>query len=359
VQISEPILFNGKSFSREGIHAYCTREIARKGQDLWKAAIYQFILDFLDERQPLVQKTSGTTGDPKSLPLCRDSMIRSAEMTLKYFNLRPGDTALLCLPVEYIAGKMMLVRALVGGLNLHTHEPAGNPLKRLDSEIDFAAMVPLQVHEALRQKESFRGIKKLIIGGGEINKELMESIQKLNSTLVYESFAMSETYSHFAIKQVNGPDAQKNFHVLHDVKISTDRRSCLCVEIPGITAGKIITNDIVDLISATEFKWLGRIDNVINSGGIKIIPEILENKIMDILEKPVLVIGIPDKKLGQKLVLVVEGTMHPGTFEDIIEKLAPSLHKHELPKEVRTVPEFPRNKAMKVDRLGVKMIINS
>lgn len=350
---------NGQSFSREEILAYCTQEIARKDQDLWKAAIYQFVLDFLDEGQPLVQKTSGTTGDPKSLPLSRDRMIRSAEMTLKYFNLRPGDTALLCLPVEYIAGKMMFVRALVGGLNLLTIEPAGNPLQFLDSKVDFAAMVPLQVYEALKQKESFRIIKKLIIGGGEIHNNLLGNIRKLTATEVYETFAMSETYSHFAVRRINGKAPSADFMTLKDVKIDVDERGCLLVDVPGITHGPLLTNDLVELTGEGRFRWLGRIDNVIKSGSVKIIPEVLEKRIIQILGTEVLVVGIPDKKLGQKVILVLEETKLPTKVESITDILASSLGKYELPKEVRVLPEFPRNNSMKIDRPGVMKIIRS
>ncbi len=385
-----PYLLNGTAYSREELTAFCETQLRAPGTPPWELALFRFIRDYFDETIPLVQKTSGTTGDPTTIPLQRPAMVRSAEMTLRRFNLLPGDRVLLCLPVEYIAGKMMVVRALVGGLHLVTAEPSGNPLGKLEEAvkkelkdpesveaeledlvsvkgdlkklgsveameaIDFAAMVPLQLHETLKDAGSrakLEKIGKLLIGGGEINPALREEVGKLRNVEVYESFAMSETYTHFAVHRINGEHPDPFFKVLEGVKIGKDSRGCLVVDVPGVTNRAVVSNDLVRMVGDQDFEWLGRIDNVIKSGGVKIVPEILEKKIAELTGKEVLVLGVPDKKLGRKLVIVVE--------EDISQDpLSKVLQKHELPKEIITIPSFARNNSMKIDRNAVVRIIS-
>ncbi|MEX2371493.1 MAG: AMP-binding protein, partial [Bacteroidales bacterium] len=185
-----PYWLNGTAYSREELISFCEAQLRAPGTLSWELAIFRFIRDYFDETIPLVQKTSGTTGDPKNIVLNRNSMIRSAQMTINHFHLLPGSGALLCLPVAYIAGKMMVVRALVGGLHLLTVEPSGSPLRKLEEtlegvlielgsldSVDFAAMVPLQLHETLKDdgaRAKLEKIGKLLIGGGEINPALRE-----------------------------------------------------------------------------------------------------------------------------------------------------------------------------------------
>ena len=468
-----PYLLNGAKYSREELIAFCEAKLHASGTPMWEQSLCRFIRDYFDETVPLVQKTSGTTGDPTIISLQRTAMVRSAGMTLRHFNLQPGDRALLCLPVEYIAGKMMVVRALVGGLHLVTVEPTGSPLGKLEEAAEteledpgsveaeleelesekgalkelesleapgsmntanFAAMVPLQLHETLKDAGSrtrLEKIGKLLIGGGEINTALREEIEKLRGVEVFESFAMSETYTHFAVRRINGEQPDPFFKVLEGVQIGTDRRGCLVVDVPGVTDRPVVSNDLVRLVGDQEFEWLGRIDNVIKSGGVKIVPEILEKRIGELTGREVLVLGVPDKKLGQKLVLVVEenedlrashsdkkpsaeklskpirpvlkysmsaqpndkqsadklsdpagqkGTQTADKLAEIARKkgsqskgkqsgkesvqsgfskaiLSRVLQKHELPKEIITIPSFPRNKSMKIDRNRVRKMI--
>ncbi|MEX0987255.1 MAG: AMP-binding protein [Bacteroidales bacterium] len=389
-----PYWLNGTAYSREELISFCEAQLRAPGTLSWELAIFRFIRDYFDETIPLVQKTSGTTGDPKNIVLNRNSMIRSAQMTINHFHLLPRSGALLCLPVAYIAGKMMVVRALVGGLHLVTVEPSGSPLRKLEEtvegelnelgsldSVDFAAMVPLQLHETLKDdgaRAKLEKIGKLLIGGGEINPALREEIGKLRSVEVYESFAMSETYTHFAVRRINGEQPDPFFKVLEGVQIGTDRRGCLVIDVPGVTDRAEVSNDLVRIVSDQEFEWLGRIDNVIKSGGVKIVPEILEKKIAELTGREVLVLGVPDKKLGQKLVLVVEEgkvqqsdrntgdlrsattVSQPTRLKQIFSKAALSkvLHDHEIPKEIVTVPAFPRNSSMKIDRKAVRKMMD-
>ncbi|MDA3822322.1 MAG: AMP-binding protein [Bacteroidales bacterium] len=357
MNINEPIIINNKSFTKAELIKFAFETLESEKLADWESDIYQFILAFFDDEVTLVQRTSGTTGDPKSVVLKREAMVHSAKMTLDYFKLKKGDNALLCLPVQYIAGKMMVIRALLGGLNLITVEPTSNPLKHNNEEIHFAAMVPLQVFQTMEDTDRFKKVHKLIIGGGEIMQDLLEDIRKLEDVEVYETFAMSETCSHFAVRRLNGKKPESKFSTLKGVEIAVDKRGCLLVDIKGITNGSVQSNDLIEITGKSKFKWLGRIDNVINCGGKKIIPEILEAKIRSIINHELLIIGIPDSKLGQRLVLAVEANPKSSPVSTWKKSLTQLLTKHEVPKEIHCIPKFPRNKSMKVERMAVKGLI--
>lgn len=357
METQEPFIINNTSYSGTALISFAQESIRTGKQEPWQTEIYQFIVDFFNLIAPLKQKTSGTTGDPKILDLDRESMIQSAKMTIRHFNLKRGDKVLLCLPMQYVAAKMMLVRALIGGLNLITVEPSGDPLKNCDTTVQFAAMVPLQLYESLKHPESLGKIEKLLIGGGEINPELLREVRKLTTLEVFESFAMSETYTHFALRRINGDRPESYFKVMKKVEISTDHRDCLVVHIPGVTKEQVMSNDLVSIKSKSEFEWLGRIDTIIKTGGVKIIPEILEKKIRDIVGHELLILGIPDEKLGQKLILVVETAADQSLIESWKKSISSILSKPEVPKEIICLVEFPRKSSMKVDRFGVREMI--
>lgn len=452
--LPEPYILNHQYYTQESLITFAREKITADHTPGWEQDLFRFIVDLFNDQVALTQQTSGTTGEPKTIPLERDAMIVSARRTLEYFGLQQGNSALLCLPVQYIAGKMMVVRALLGGLNLVTIEPSGNPLKswmpsaKTDSEnrhrpsdkkqsgnnrdesqeeatedinelenpradadmtgmgIDFAAMVPLQLYELLQLPGTFPEIRTLIIGGGEIGPALRKKIIRLEGARIYETFAMSETYSHFAVRRINGQEAESEFRVMPGVTIGTDDRGCLTVDAGEITSGKVITNDMVRIIDDGSFQWLGRLDNVIKTGGIKVIPETIEAVVKELTGREAVVIPRPDRRLGQKLVLVLEAgkttkedaadpddvtarahydfrrteepqlypgdsgstdvpvddkdnNLHvnhsPGQVEQLdpdqlITLLETRLATHEIPKEIMYLPAFPRNRSMKIDR---------
>jgi O-succinylbenzoic acid--CoA ligase len=284
-------------------------------------------------------------------------LILSASKTLNFFKLAPGSRVLHCLPMRFVAGKLMVVRALVGGLRLMLTEPSGRPVQDLREAMDFAAMVPLQVHESLAHGDPLGQIAMLLVGGGKLPYTSIKQLARLDRTAVYESFGMTETYTHFALKRINGAKPDRGFQVLEGVSISRDERNCLVVEVKGITSGPLSTNDLVEIDpSGTTFKWLGRYDYVINSGGIKIIPELLEQQIRMVINHNCLVLPEPDERLGSRLVLLVESpeeTPPPGWMES----LRAILPSYELPKRVLTCKQIPRNASMKMDRLAAKKMI--
>ncbi|MEN8227499.1 MAG: AMP-binding protein [Bacteroidota bacterium] len=355
----EKFHIDGISYSQTELIDFCQDAGEDTSKPVWKRDILSFIKLFLDPSEgDILQKTSGTTGDPREYLLHRESMIRSAQRTLDYFTLQPDDRALLCLPINYVAGKMMVVRALVGGLDLVTVEPSGRPLKDLDGSITFGAMVPLQVYESIQHGDDLSGIEKLIIGGGELSPSLIKKLGRMDSPEVYESFAMTETYTHFALKRINGTTPDDAFRLLDGIRIKQDKRGCLEVEIPGVTEGLVATNDLVEINSeGIGFKWLGRYDNVINSGGIKIIPEVLEQRIRDLLGHHCLVLSEGDAKLGDRLVLMVEyGDPNPPD-DAWFELLHHKLSKFEVPKRIVTVGLIPRNLSFKPDRKAARRLL--
>jgi o-succinylbenzoate synthase len=294
----------------------------------------------------LLQKTSGSTGEPKTIKLKESAMIASARKTLNFFNLKEGDTALLCLPAHYIAGKMMLVRAQVGGLNLLEIEPKGRP-DIPDQTIHFAAMVPMQVQNLIDSGYDFKNIKNLIIGGANVSYKLNQAIKKLPNA-VYATYGMTETYSHIALQRLNGSKPDSCFKLLDGYAISTNENGCLVINAPEFSDEPIVTTDLVEILSPKEFRWLGRADNVINSGVIKILPEEMEAKISEQLNTECLIVPVPDDKLGQQAILVLEKATHHKNID--LQVINLPFEKHKIPKAVYYIDAFPRNESMKIDR---------
>jgi O-succinylbenzoic acid--CoA ligase len=288
-------------------------------------------------------------------------MIRSAELTAQALNLKKGDTALLCIPVDFVAGKMMLVRAMVLDLKLVFVKPASNPLKQLENEIqiDFAAMTPMQVLESLKDRESsekLRNIKKLIIGGAPVSLQLEQELQQLPCE-IFETYGMTETLTHIALRKINGENRSEFFQVLTGIKIQTDERGCLVIHAPHLDQPLVITNDLADVGDDGSFRWLGRADNVINSGGIKIFPEQVERKLQHIItEQRFIITSLPDEKLGQKVVLVIEDSTSRN-FEYSSRLINQILDHYEKPREIFFLKKFPLTPAGKIKRNEIQAMI--
>ncbi|WP_340113006.1 AMP-binding protein [Maribellus mangrovi] len=347
------LTLNSRYYALPDLIQFCKDEIDAEKEPDWKLDVYRFIIDFLSDSEYILQQTSGTTGAPKSIELPKTAMLTSAKNTIDFFQLKENDVAVLCLPIRYIAGKMMMVRALLGGLNLHFVEPLGTPKLSGLAKIDFCAMVPMQATQLL-EKEKWPNLKTLILGGAETGLELKKLLQEVD-TQVYETYGMAETCSHVALKMLNGETANDIFTALPEVNLSMDKRECLVIEAAYLPE-KVITNDRVELLAPNRFKWLGRYDHVINSGGIKIQPEMLEKQFSEKLKLPCVVMGIPDQLLGQKMILIVESTSQKNS-EDLISQLKPHFNKKMLPKQIYSVKEFPRNKSFKVDREALLRLI--
>lgn len=328
---------NGIHITREEMFyvAYC---FIKEGRP-FEQHIGTFLLDWFDEKPYIELKTSGTTGTPKVIRIQKQAMLDSALATGDYFGIGPGNTILHCLPTNYVAGKMVWVRSFILGLEMKFVEPTSDPLKNVDETFDFCAMVPLQAKNSLAKLKQ-KKIKKLIIGGASIHKALEQELEKLPIE-VYETYGMTETITHIAAKKI-GEDA---FSVMANVTVSTDDRQCLVIKAKNISTEEIVTNDIVRLISDSQFAWEGRYDNIINSGGIKLMPEQIESKLSTLIPRRYFVYGQPDETLGEKLVLYVEGEpmeIDPSVFD--------VLNKFEKPKEIVFIPNFKETVTGKIIR---------
>lgn len=342
----ETIQLNGSIFSKSNFEQLKKNY---ESPDSWEHAIYLFLKNWFDDTDFVITHTSGSTGIPKEIRLAKTAMRNSARMTNAFFGLDETKTALLCLPASYIAGKMMLVRAIVGGFNLITVEPKANPFELLETDIDFTAITPYQLHfsvETLKQKM----VKNIIVGGGHVNSMLETLAESIPSTM-FETYGMTETCSHIALRQFNRENKSDIFSILNGVTIRQDERECLVIDAPHLLSEEIITNDIVETFNHSSFRWLGRFDSTINSGGVKIHPEQVEKKLEGFIPSSYFIASQPDDVLGEKVILVIESADYAASqraeLNASIEKL---LAKFEIPKAIYFVPEFVYSSANKILR---------
>lgn len=329
---------NGFAVSEQDMHCVAY-DLIKEGED-YQRKVGLFFLEWFNESEEITLQTSGTTGNPKKITVPKEAMVQSALATGKFFDLHPKEKMLCCMPVNFIAGKMMFVRAFVLGLELDYINPTSNPLEKIEKPYDFCAMTPMQVENSL---DKLHFIKKLLIGGAKVSSELEEKLVPL-STISYETYASTETLTHIAARQLG----KESFELLPDITITTDTRGCLVIDAPRINPQQIITNDLVDIQSENRFKWLGRYDNVVNSGGIKLFPEIIEAKLNSKIHVPFFVGGISDSVLGEKLVLVIESA----PFE-LQNDIFDGLDKYEKPKKVFFIPKFSLTESGKIKRKDI------
>ena len=325
--------------------------------------VLQFLQDWFSHSETVSVQTSGSTGIPKVFEIEKKRMLNSAKMTCDFLGLKEGDTALLCLPVQYISGKMMLVRAIERKLKVIISVPSSAP--EISENVEFCAMTPLQVQNSL---DKIHFIKNLIIGGAAVSEKLKNEIsttlQFSNSpTRIYETYGMSETLSHIALKQIS-PVQENYFTILNDVEISVDERNCLKIYAPKLNPEILQTNDIVELMhfdsaqgDKKQFKFLGRFDNVINSGGVKIFAEELENLVKKHIDRDLVFLGKPDETLGEKLILVIEDKLFSESCQSERSRRLKSQisnlkfeNKFHSPKEILFLEKFPRAENGKVLR---------
>ncbi|MGL4994533.1 MAG: AMP-binding protein [Bacteroidales bacterium] len=318
--------------------------------------LFNFLIEWFKPSEEITLFTSGSTGVPKAIIVKKEQMMNSAALTCKTLNLRQGDSALLCLPTKYIAGQMMVVRALVGGLDLWTTGATGNPYEKLIKSPKFAAMVPLQVHNTLanpKERTLFEGTKRVIIGGAPIDQQLELELQSIKN-ICYSTYGMTETLSHIALRKINGTEKSKNYRPLSRVKVSTSPEGTLVIEAPLVCKDKLVTNDIARVNSDGSFEIIGRKDNTIISGGIKIQLESLESKISTILKDLTFTLtSINDSKLGEALVMLVST---PFDEIQLRNSLFEKMDKFEVPRFFIFIDELPKTESGKPDRAEAKRL---
>lgn len=322
-------------------------------------SVINFIKNWQSDIPYITQKTSGSTGAPKIINITKSQINASALATLETLAIKAGDHAFLCINADFIGGKMMIARTLIGGLNLSIAPAIGNPLKDFIAHepVDFFSFVPYQIERILDESPDkirlLNNSKAIILGGAPVSEILEGKIKsKLLKTKVYSTYGMTETVSHVALKLINS-DKKEAFKALKNIEFSVDQRNCLVIHAPEISGhDKIVTNDVVKLISSTEFHWMGRSDFVINSGGIKIHPELLEKEISILFDKATVnnnffIFGLADEKLGESLNLMIEGKCDT---ENILDLLKQNLTAFRTPKKIFTIEKFVHTDNGKINR---------
>lgn len=320
-----------------------------------------FCREWLNGKESFILQTSGSTGTPKKITVTRNQLTAAAKHTANVLGLQKNYTSLVCLDTRYIAGVMMLVRSLETGMNIVLVEPASNPLEKLAPgvTIDFAAMVPLQLETILKssQQEILNKIKIILIGGAAINTSTVTELDGMQCSF-FSTYGMTETLSHIALQKLNGANAHDFFQALSGITLAQDERGCLVIHAPHISTHAIITNDLVELLNSSQFRWLGRADNIINTGGVKVISEKIEASIRQILDElnihnRFFVAALPDVLLGESVNLFLEGTPLSTSVEELIHKaLTEALSKFERPKSIRYITPFVNTATGKINKIS-------
>jgi o-succinylbenzoate---CoA ligase len=335
-KIPAKLLLQGRLFTKESLKTIAVPVLQDFLQNLWQ-----------DKKSIFVQ-TSGSTGTPKMIEAPIANLCHSARATLAFFDLKKADKALLCLPLDFIAGKMMVLRAVLGELDLYVQEPSANPLKNIDFDMDFAAFTPLQIHQILLENpEKISLIKKIIIGGAALDKKSEEILRRQKNCQIFVSYGMTETFSHVALRQI-APKHQDFYTALKGVTFSKNAENCLVITAPNWTAKPLETNDMVECLAENRFIWKGRKDHVINSGGIKIHPEELEEKLSVFLACPFFIAKAADEKFGECVVLILESAPLDN-LPYLYEKAG--LMAYQKPKKVYYMEKFNYTENGKINRI--------
>ena len=330
----------------------------------FERTIFSFIEDWLNGMDSFIQHTSGSTGPPKAIVITRRQMTESARLSAQTLDLRRGDAALCCLNASNIAGKMMLARSFTTGMRIICVTPSSNPFREIpaDMPIDFIALVPAQIHDIVRSDSAshLSRVRVTIIGGANVEAQTLNMLQPMGGNF-YATYGMTETMSHIALRLLNGPNASPHYTTLPGITVKVDARNCLVVQWSNLPH-EMITNDLVELISANSFKWIGRWDNIINTGGIKVIPELLEEKIAAVfrtlnLSQKFFIGSLPDAKFGNRITLLIEGSIGSRNLTSLATALRESLPGHEVPKKIIDRITFIRTANGKLNRTSTVKLV--
>ncbi|TRX46516.1 AMP-binding protein [Bacteroides sp. HF-5092] len=341
------LLLEGKEYTSEDIRQLIAGGAEVHSPALWD--LYLFLNEWFNASPVITVYTSGSTGTPKELIVRKDQMMQSARLTCEFLNLKEGQSALLCMNLRYIGAMMVVVRSLVAGLNLIVRPASGHPLADIKEPLGFVAMVPLQVYNTLQipeEKERLKQTDILIIGGGAVDEALEAEIKHL-PTAVYSTYGMTETLSHIALRRLNGTSASEHYYPFSSVKLSLSAENTLIIDAPLVCDGTLQTNDIARIYPDGSFMILGRKDNVINSGGIKIQAEEIEKVLRPFIPLPFVITSVPDHRLGQAVTLLIAGQLDTKEIED---KLQTILEPYYRPRYILTTDCIPQTKNGKISR---------
>lgn len=350
-----PLVIDFSTLSPNKLKENVKQSFLARNMPKWQKSIWMFISDWAnDQLESIAVNTSGSTGQPKTITHSKEAMKASAIRTCKSLDIREGTTALLCLPANKIAGMMMIVRAVVNRMKLVCLEPTQHPLNNLPDNviIDFAAFTPSQVYDICNDKtqlDVFSKLRNVILGGGEISEKLIDTIRPLSNN-TYNSFGMTETISHIALRKITNPYSDKYFTTLDGVEVSQDERGCLVVTDRKLGITNLITNDIVTIHSSHTFEWHGRYDFIINTGGIKVKVEDLEKNLKLVVPYNYFISGTPHPKWGQQITLVIEAdALNEIDMISITDSIG-ELHKTHQPKQIWLCSKFIYTENGKLNR---------
>ena len=306
--------------------------------------VEQFVAEWLNEMPFVEAHTSGSTGKPKRITLLKSDMIASAKATCEYFNITDNSLLVCPLSPSYIAGKMMIVRSIVSGAELLMPTPSNRPEISTDSRISLLAVVPSQIDGIMAYCDR---VDNLLIGGASVS-EIMENRLRTLDCESYVSYGMTETCSHVALRRIK--DNDRLYRAMPGVTFDIDDRECLVINAPHLSIGMVVTNDIVKLHNSTSFEWLGRIDNVINTGGMKVLAEDVERRLSTLLDMPFYIAGEEDPKWGTRVTLHIEKERTEADAQKIDDLCRETLRPHERPKKIYFHAALNRTSSGKLKR---------
>lgn len=348
---SQTITINNITYSRNDIVNVSEKDVP------FSAELLTFLKEWYNSSKYMIAHSSGSTGTPKKLKIEKQRMLQSALLTCQFLDLQRGDSALLCMNLKYIGAKMVVVRSLLAGLNLVEVKASGNPMVCIDAT-DFAAMTPLQVFNSLqdpKQKVKLMAIRHLIIGGGSIDENLSKELSNFPNT-IWSTYGMTETLSHIALRQINGESASEWYTPFENVTISLSESQTLVINAPAVSKIILETNDIAEINDKGQFRILGRSDNIINSGGVKIQIEEVETILRDWIDADFMITSVPDSKFGEIVVLLIKGENYLDKIQEICNEKLP---EYWIPKAIYSIPEIPYTETNKLNRKKAKLIADT
>ena len=344
---------NGQNYSDQELTLLIAEKLSSPQLPKWERELYTFLKEWFSTLDFIEAQTSGSTGIPQTIRLPKTTMQQSAGRTIEYFGLKAGNRILLSLPCRFIAGKMMVVRAIIGQMDLITVDPSSDFDLLTNETFDLGAMVPVQVFKLLESpsgKQKIENISNLLIGGSSIPANLETQISQLTNRVV-STYGMTETASHVAIRELSGENRSDIYHCLKGISVTTGQNDCLQIHDFKLTE-LLQTKDIAELLSPISFRILGRVDDVIISGGIKYWPEKIEKRLISAVQGRFIISSLPDEKFGEKLVLVIEGK--PADINLINNKLTEILPSFERPRAIYFLEKFPETPNGKLKRNEIK-----
>ena len=352
-------LFDKESLQPLGLSRLQQEFRKQYGPESFESSLADFLAEWFNPLPVLKVQTSGSTGTPKELWVEKERMRNSARLTVSFLGLQAGDTALICMPLKYIGGKMVIVRAIIAGLNLIPVTPSGHPMATLETAPVFAAMTPMQVFNSLQipaEKERLEQIRHLIIGGGAIDTGLAQALKKFPKA-VWSTYGMTETLSHIALRRLSGPEASEWYTPFSQVNLSLSAEGTLVIQAPSVNPETLVTNDLVTFNTQGQFRITGRKDNVLNTGGVKVQIEQVEALLQPLLPFGIQITGVPDPKFGERIVLLAEtGKTLNETQHQLLEEAFGNLPPYWRPKETIPVPSLPQTGSGKPDRAGARRL---